>query len=219
VAPAGPDPAILSGMPLLRGVPTRELEWLAPFLYEGIFPAGASVLSIEQPGEAVYAILSGSVKVSSVHPDGSQVVLAVLGPGEEVGEMSLADSFGRSSDVVILEEPTFLWMDGTTFRSNVTESPLLVRNLAEIFSKRLRVANRTPDRPGDPRRARAGGLPASAPRQGTRRRSAYRRRKRWLADTHAPHPNRPGRLGGRLAGQSQPSPRRLAQAQRQLGRQ
>jgi CRP/FNR family cyclic AMP-dependent transcriptional regulator len=128
-------------MPLFRGVPMRELERLAPFLYERIFPAGASVLTTEQPGEAVYAILSGSVKVSSVHSDGSQVVLAVLGPGEVVGEMSLADSLGRSADVVTLEETTFLWMDHRTFRSSLANSATVATNLAGILSKRLRLAN------------------------------------------------------------------------------
>ena len=69
------------------------------------------------------------------------MILAVLGPGEMVGEMSLADSLGRSADVTTLEETIFLWVDRITFRSSIAESAALARNLAEIFSKRLRVAN------------------------------------------------------------------------------
>src|SRR3712207_8051625 len=44
-------------------------------------------------------------------PADTDVILAVLGPGEVIGEMSLADSLGRSADVATLEETTFLWMD------------------------------------------------------------------------------------------------------------
>jgi CRP-like cAMP-binding protein len=105
------DPSLLSEMPLFQGVPARELERLAPLLHERVFPAGATVLMAEQPGEAVYFLADGSVKVHAIRPDGTEVILAVLGPGEVVGEMSSADSLGRSASVVTLEETTFLWMD------------------------------------------------------------------------------------------------------------
>jgi CRP/FNR family cyclic AMP-dependent transcriptional regulator len=75
---------------------------LAPLLQERSFPAGASVLTAEQPGEAVYILLKGSVKVYVTHTDGSEVILAILGTGEIVGEMSLADSLGRSASVTTL---------------------------------------------------------------------------------------------------------------------
>jgi CRP/FNR family cyclic AMP-dependent transcriptional regulator len=141
MATEGPSPEALSGMSLFRGMPRGELERLAPLLYRRVFLADANVLTAEQPGEAVYLIVGGSVKVYVLSGDGAEVILAVLGPGEVVGEMSLADSLGRSADVLTLEETTFLWLDRTTFRSSVVESPVLARNLAEIFSKRLRVAN------------------------------------------------------------------------------
>jgi CRP/FNR family cyclic AMP-dependent transcriptional regulator len=135
------DPSLLSGLPLFRGVPARELERIAPLMHQRTFPAGSTVITAEQPGEAVYILLKGSVKVHLFLPDGTEMILAVLGPGEVVGEMSLADSLGRSADVTTLEETTFLWVDRTTFRSSMAESPILARNLTEIFSKRLRVAN------------------------------------------------------------------------------
>jgi CRP/FNR family transcriptional regulator, cyclic AMP receptor protein len=128
-------------MLLFRGIPTRELERLAPRMHERTFPAGASVLIAEQPGEAVYFIADGSVKVHAIRPDGTEVILSVLGPGEVVGEMSSADSLGRSASVVTLEKTTFLWMDRVSFRSSVAESAILARNLAEILSKRLRLTN------------------------------------------------------------------------------
>jgi CRP/FNR family cyclic AMP-dependent transcriptional regulator len=128
-------------MALFRGVPAQELERLAPLLHERGFPAGASVLTAEQPGEAVYVLLRGSVKVHLLTPDGAEVILAVLGNGEVVGEMSLADSLGRSASVTTLEESAFLWIDRATFRSGIERSPVLARNLADILSRRMRLAN------------------------------------------------------------------------------
>ncbi len=135
------DPEALAKIPLFAGMPSSEIIKLGDYLHERAFPAGANVLSAEQPGEAVYFVLSGSLKVHAISPDATEVVLAVLGPGELVGEMSLADSLGHSADVVALEETMLLWMDRVTFRSSVASSAVLARNLAEMLSKRLRLTN------------------------------------------------------------------------------
>ena len=136
-----PDPEALARVPLFEGLPRSEIDRLSEYLYESRFPAGANVMFAEQPGEAVYVILAGSVKVHTLRPDGTEVVLAVLGSGEVLGEMSVADSLGRSASVVTLEETKLLWMDRRTFRASVAESTALSRNLAEVLSKRVRLAN------------------------------------------------------------------------------
>ena len=141
VAPFPTEPSVLSRIFLFRGVPARDLERLAALMHERSFPAGASVLTAEEPGEAVYVLLGGTVKVHTSLPDGTQVILAVLGPGEVVGEMSVSDSLGHSASVTTLEESTFLWMDRKTFLSGIEEVPAISRNLLGILSRRLRLAD------------------------------------------------------------------------------
>lgn len=126
---------------LFEGLPRSELERLSEYLYESRFPMGANVLIADQPGEAVYVILAGSVKVHTIRSDGTEVMLAVLGPGEVIGEMSAADSLGRSASVVTLEKTTLLWMDPRIFRSSVASSIILSHNLSEVLARRLRLAN------------------------------------------------------------------------------
>jgi CRP/FNR family transcriptional regulator, cyclic AMP receptor protein len=140
-APHFTDPSALSRISLFLGVPARDLERLAARMHERSFPVGASVLTAEQPGEAVYVLLGGAVKVHTSLPDGTEVILAVLGPGEVVGEMSVADSLGRSASVTTLEDSTFLWMDRKTFLSGIEEVPAISRNLLGILSRRLRLAD------------------------------------------------------------------------------
>ena len=135
------EPEHLARLTLFRGVPSPDLERLAPLLHHRVFPTGSTIIAANQPGEAVYVISSGGVKVHVVRPDGAEVILAVLGPGEVVGEMSLADSLGRSADVATLEESVLLWMDRINFNSSVHESPALGRNLAEVLSRRVRLTN------------------------------------------------------------------------------
>lgn len=141
VASKGLDLSLLSEISLFRGVPTRELERLATLLHEKIFPAATNVITAEEPGEGAYVILSGTAKVYVTHTGGTEVILAILGPGEIVGEMSVADSLGRSASVLTLEDSTFLWMDRKTFLSSMEEVPAIARNLVGILSRRLRLAD------------------------------------------------------------------------------
>ena len=76
-------------------------------------------------------------------PDGTGVVLAALGRGELIDEMSLADSMRRSASVITLEETSFLLMYCGTFRASVEELPTMALNLANVLSRRLRLANAT----------------------------------------------------------------------------
>jgi CRP/FNR family cyclic AMP-dependent transcriptional regulator len=135
------DTEALARIALFEGLPRFELSRLLEYIHEMPFPAGANVLVAEQPGEAIYVILSGSVKVHALCPDGTEVVLAVLGAGEVLGEMSAADSLGRSASVVTLEETNLLWMDQRTFGLSGASSTLLFRNLAKVLSRRVRLAN------------------------------------------------------------------------------
>jgi CRP/FNR family cyclic AMP-dependent transcriptional regulator len=139
--PATPDPATLSEVTLFRSLSSEQLTKLAALLHERIFAAEANVMTAEEPGGGAYVILEGSVKVYITHTDGTEVILAILGPGEIVGEMSVADSLGRSASVRTLEDTTFLWMDRRTLLSSMEEIPAIARNLVGILSRRLRLAD------------------------------------------------------------------------------
>ena len=141
MAPSPVEADALSELALFEGVPGWELERLAPLLYRKSLPAGTNVVAADEPGGEVYVVLEGSVKVELPAPGGTGVILAVLGPGEVVGEMSLVDSLGRSASVRTLEGTTLLCMDRATFRTSVEEAPALARNLANLLSRRLRLAN------------------------------------------------------------------------------
>jgi CRP/FNR family cyclic AMP-dependent transcriptional regulator len=136
-----PEPRILSEVALFRGLPAEQLSDIEARLRRKIFLAGANVITAEELDETVYVVLEGSVKVYVTRPDGSEVILAILGAGEIVGEMSVADSLGRSANVITLEETNLLLMDRGTFRASVEELPTMALNLTNILSRRLRLAN------------------------------------------------------------------------------
>jgi CRP/FNR family cyclic AMP-dependent transcriptional regulator len=69
------------------------------------------------------------------------VVLAILGAGDTLGEMSLIDSAGRSASAVTLEDSLLLWMDKSAFQEALRRFPVLAQNLVRILSARVRLAN------------------------------------------------------------------------------
>ncbi len=128
-------------LPLFRGLDGAGLEWVARRMYQRIFPAGVAVLVAEQPGEAVYIILQGVVKIVIDHADKKPVVLSMMGAGEILGEISLLDSAGHSASAVALEDTLMLWMDKSSFHQMLDNFPIVSRNLVTILSMRLRRNN------------------------------------------------------------------------------
>jgi len=133
--------ALLSEIPLFSNLTPGELQRLRGYLHARTFPADTNLMTVEQPGEVAYVILSGTVKVHVEQADGSDVILAILGHGEVVGEMSLVDRAGRSANVVTMEDSTLIWLDRATFWECLQTMPGLTYNLASMLSRRLRVAN------------------------------------------------------------------------------
>lgn len=131
----------LGEIPLFRDLTTDQLNWLDQHLHRRVFPAGSNIAIVEQPGEVVYIVLNGTLKIFTQQRDGTEVILAILGPGDTVGEMSLVDSAGRSANVVTLEKSTLLWLDRATFQECLETMPTITYNLVQIMSNRLRLAN------------------------------------------------------------------------------
>lgn len=131
----------MANTPLFARVERAELSELMAQLHSRRFAAGTTIISAEQVGEAVYVLMEGTVKIYVSREDGSEVVLALLGPGDVVGEMSLVDSAGRSANVVAREPCSFLSMSQDAFRRALAKSVRLSNNLLQILSHRLRLAD------------------------------------------------------------------------------
>jgi CRP/FNR family transcriptional regulator, cyclic AMP receptor protein len=135
------DPNELGTLELFRGLSPAELARVNDLLGRTNFAAGATIFTASQPGEVAYVVLSGTLKVSVIQANGRELTLALLGPGEVVGELSLADRGGRSADVVALEPATLLWIDRGTLQQLRRDIPLVTENLLRLMARRLRLAN------------------------------------------------------------------------------
>ena len=126
---------------MLRGLAEADVQQLSEQLHVKVFPANTPLMAAEQPGETVYFIASGAVKVHAEQADGRDVLIAILGPSEIVGEMSVFGASQRSASVHTLEATKLYWTDRATFQRWLKTIPLLAFNLGEILAARLRHAN------------------------------------------------------------------------------
>src|SRR5919107_1878832 len=136
-----PDAKVLGKLELFRGLSAAELMQIKDLLGRTNFPAGAMILTAEQPGEMAYIILDGTLKVSAIQGNGRELTLALLGPGEIVGELALADRAARSADVTVLEPSVLVWLDRGTFERLRRDIPGITENLLRLLARRLRLAN------------------------------------------------------------------------------
>jgi CRP/FNR family cyclic AMP-dependent transcriptional regulator len=139
--PANPEPILLRDIALFHGLSDEQISRLSERLYSRVYPGGTNIIIADQPGEVVYMILNGTVKIHIEQSDGTDVILAILGPGDIVGEISLIDSAGRSASVITLEDSQLLWMGGETFQEFLRTIPAFAQNLVRILAGRVRLAN------------------------------------------------------------------------------
>jgi len=131
---------LLAEIELFKGLTATQLEWVAQRAHRRVFEAGRNVMTIEQPGEAVYVILHGTVKIH-IEQGERDVIISILGAGDLLGEMSLIDSVGRSASAVTLEDSLLLWMDKLTFNYMLDNFTAVARNLVRILSSRVRLSD------------------------------------------------------------------------------
>ncbi|MCS6841605.1 MAG: Crp/Fnr family transcriptional regulator [Roseiflexus sp.] len=136
-----PVQVVMATLDLFHGLTPDDLARVAPALRYVTRAAGATLITVEEPGEQVFIICNGVVKVHVIQPDGRDIVLALLGAGQILGEMSLVDGFPASASALALEPCTLLAIERRAFEHLLRTIPALAYNLALILSRRLRRAN------------------------------------------------------------------------------
>jgi CRP/FNR family transcriptional regulator, cyclic AMP receptor protein len=95
---------LLAQTTIFEGVPATELETLRPAVRMRSFAKDSHLFREGDPGSHLYLVWHGQVKIARVGAGGSEIVFAVVGPGELFGELSLFEPGGeRSADAIALE--------------------------------------------------------------------------------------------------------------------
>ena len=131
----------LTTVPLFAGIDPAELAQLSDVTREKQYPKGSVIVFEDDPGDALFVVREGRVKVVLVSEDGREVILGVLGVGEHFGELSLIDEQPRSAHVIAMEDSTLLVLRRDDFKRRVEVTPQLAWALLVELSRRLRRAD------------------------------------------------------------------------------
>jgi CRP/FNR family transcriptional regulator, cyclic AMP receptor protein len=126
---------------LFSGLPpelSREL-----FVKARIFPLKADqmVFLAGDAGDGCYRIEEGLLKVIVGGSEGDERILAILGPGSLVGELSMIDGAPRSASVSALRDSKLSFVSRATFEAFCESNPEVYRHVMILLARRLRDTN------------------------------------------------------------------------------
>ncbi|HLU08759.1 MAG TPA: cyclic nucleotide-binding domain-containing protein [Oceanobacillus sp.] len=125
----------LKKFPLFKSVELNELEALASMMQQQSYPQGAVLFEKDQPGDAMYLIRTGRIRVFLRDPQGNEITFRHFGPGQVVGEFALIDDKPRSASAEAAEPLEVMTLSREHFLALLRERPILgvemMRNLAE----------------------------------------------------------------------------------------
>jgi len=105
------------------------------------FAAGKVIFSAGDPGNGLYVVQSGQVKISAIVGANEPRTLALIGPGDSFGEMSVIDDAPRSATATAESDTTTLFLGREAFLQILGDRPPLALNLIREFSARMRALN------------------------------------------------------------------------------
>ena len=94
-------------------------------------------------GDGCYRVDDGLLKVTMVSRAGSERILAFLGPGAVVGELSLIDGLPRSASVVAVRPAQLSFLSRAAFEQFADKNPEIYKSLLTLIAKRLRETDTT----------------------------------------------------------------------------
>ena len=92
----------------------------------------------EEYGDLVFAVQSGTIKITRVNDEGKEVILALLGPGEIFGELAILDGEARSANALAQENCELLAINKEDFLHILKNNFSVSYNVMCELAKRLR---------------------------------------------------------------------------------
>jgi CRP/FNR family cyclic AMP-dependent transcriptional regulator len=128
----------LAGCALLSELPEAALRRLAVMTSVRQFRKGQIVFAEGDSGDSLLVVLSGSLKAYSTSDQGDEFLLAVIGPGEVLGELALADGGTRSATVSALAATSVLRLPRDEVLAAAAAEPALMRSLLAALASMIR---------------------------------------------------------------------------------
>jgi len=127
--------------PLFADLDDRELSSIAAVAKTRRYAKDDVIFHADESGDVFCLIREGQVKVTMISPEGKEIILSMLGPGDFFGEMALLDDEPRSATVVAMEPLDLVTIWRSDFLQILSENFSIAKKVLAEISRRLRTAS------------------------------------------------------------------------------
>ena len=134
------DDVVLTA-PLFAGLEPESARTLIASMKSIDIGRGDVLFHEGEPGDRLYVIREGKIKLGTRSTDGRENLLAVLGPGEMIGELSLFDPGTRPATATAISDAVVLEMGHHDLSTWLASTPAVAEHLLQALARRLRRTN------------------------------------------------------------------------------
>jgi CRP-like cAMP-binding protein len=128
----------LQRSPLFRGLPTPALESVAALATQRRYGEGEVVCSQGDPGDALHAVVTGRIRISSGAADGREIFLNIMEPGDSFGEIALLDGGTRTATAIAMVVSELVSLRRDHLFALLAREPQVALDLLRLCGERLR---------------------------------------------------------------------------------
>lgn len=130
---------------MLQGFSDVELGRLAAYCEMREMGEGTTVFIENMPGESLFLVKKGTIRISKMFAEGDEKTLVVLGPEDIFGEMAVVDGLPRSATARVAEDADLISLKKKDLERLCSDDAALalklISNIVKVFSKRVREAS------------------------------------------------------------------------------
>ena len=128
----------LAAVPLFAGLDADGLTSMTRGMRVRRFRRGETIFHLGDPGDALFIVMAGSIKITLPADSGDEAILATLRPGDFFGELALLDGAPRSATAVAIEATETYILPRDQFRELVATEPVMREALLATLAAEVR---------------------------------------------------------------------------------
>jgi CRP/FNR family cyclic AMP-dependent transcriptional regulator len=129
---------ILERTRLFRGLPAATIQQISALSIRRSYSNGAIVFSQADPGDSLYGVVTGKIRISASSPSGREMFLNIMEPGDTFGEIALLDGRHRTATASAISQSELIIITRDHFLELLKREPELVSHVVQLLCERIR---------------------------------------------------------------------------------